>query len=477
MVGRILRLALIAAIVAPVLMANRVWAQGSEWSTPISISSVLEGPSQFPKIAADGEGQLHVVWVENSFGDRGVADAIYYSRYDGVNWSMPVDILVAPDQGTITMGELTVLPGGKLALLWIGSGGLQFSTVAASIAGNPVAWRTVPLFAGLYASSAFMLSLPDGGLTLAFVEPPGYGIRFAQSSDLGDTWSEPLTVWTPEGDGSAADDVRICANQAGTAMHLVWHENARQLGWNPYAIWHTRTSDHGATWQGLESLDNRGSSPNCVYDGSGALHMVWNNAVGSIDGRYQRTSYDDGATWSEPAPVFPGLSGRTRAPAFAIDSAGTLHILTGAYSQEKTRMFASHLRDTDWAVPLSVSGEMPSNESPDLVVTHGNVLHGVWHFGDEVSSQIWYSSVQTAAPHTVEAQQLLQRSIFATVTLLPPANPEETLAIAPLQMLTPLPSMSREPSTSVPVSPLLWSSLAGILVVGGFLVTVLTRRH
>jgi hypothetical protein len=476
MVHRIVRLILIAVIMTPTVMIARLWAQDSEWSTPKSISSVLEGPSQFPKIAADAAGQLHVVWVENSYADRGVADAIYYSRYDGANWSAPVDILVAPDQGSISMGEFVVLPNGDLSLLWIGADALRLSTVHPEFADIPNGWMTTTLLPGATAFKTFMLVLPDGRLALTFVEQPSYSVMFAQSPDLGSTWSEPVTVWEPGTDELAADDVRLCSNPDGTQLHLVWHVNAAQFNWNPYGVWYSRAIEGGASWAPPEELINRGSSPNCAYDGSGILHMIWNNAVGSIDGRYHRSSVDDGNSWTEAMPIFPGLSGRTRAPAFAVDSMGVLHVLTGAASEGKTQMFASRWEGSNWAAPQSISGELPSNESPDLVVTSGNRLNAVWHFGDDTSLQVWFSQRQTEAPSSPTIAATQDQSNQATAT---PTDFDSTAAISvatTAQAAITRPLISTEPVRTSSISSIALSSVMGLLVVVAVVGVALAKR-
>jgi hypothetical protein len=369
-----------------------------EWTAPTSLSSGVVGPSLLPHIAHDSTGRLHVVWVEATFVDRGVADALYYSRFDGTDWSFPVDVLVSPDRSRLTTGELVTLAADQLALLWVGAGELQLSVADAKDAHRANAWQTMTLFPGLPVGDGFMVYLPPSTLYVVFSDVTGEDVLFTFSSDLGDSWSEPLTVWHSASVDYAASDARACTDVTGRLVHLVWHENARELDWHPNGIWYARSSDGGHKWSEPSFLPNQGSSPNCAYDGAGRLHMLWNNAVGSIDGRYHRLSTDEGATWTTPAAVFPGLSGRTRAPAFGLDSSGELFVLTGASYEGVTRMYASHWEGGRWSSPELISADLPSNESPDLVVTSGNQLNAVWHYGEEDLSRIWFATGRTDAP-------------------------------------------------------------------------------
>lgn len=73
---------------------NEIWYanyNGSSWSSPINVTND-EDDSAFPDIAIDSEGNIHVVWI--NYGAAGHPDSIdiYYSKYDGLSWSIPVNI-------------------------------------------------------------------------------------------------------------------------------------------------------------------------------------------------------------------------------------------------------------------------------------------------------------------------------------------------------------------------------------------------
>lgn len=451
-----------------------------EWSPPIPISADLMGPSQFPKIVADSSGQLHVVWSENSYAVRNEADAIFYSSYDGINWSPPVDVLVPPDLQTARLGELAMLPDDTLALLWIGADTLQFSQVLAKSASQPSAWQTEALFGGVAVTNAFMAFVAPTTLYIAYIDSSTMGLMFAISDDLGTSWLGPTAAWMPASNDFAAEDVRLCRDNTGRILHLIWHENAREFNWNPGGVWYMRSLDQGRLWSDATFLPNRGSSPNCAYDGAGMLHMLWNNAVGSIDGRYHRFSTDDGATWTEPTVIFPGLSGRTRAPAMAVDGDGTLYVLNGAYAAGKTQMFASYWQNGSWAQPLSISGNLVSNESPDMVVTGGNRLNAVWHFGYEDTSFVWFSARETeAAPVAFDSPEVTAESPLVTsepatseVRQTPPLTTDES-ELPGLNTFN-APPLEQEGTS---LRPLIWAIIAGALLTGGVVGVALSRRR
>lgn len=461
-------------------------ADSGTWSEPELLSGTLTTPSQFPKIASSSEGRLHVIWTENSYASDGTPDAIYYSRFDGTNWTPPVDVLVSPLIPQIAIGELVVLPDDHLALLWMGGQQLFFSVAPAAFAHNPSTWQTTPLLPGLSTRYAFMLLHPPTTLYIVAIDAPNFGLKFIKSDDLGDSWTEAREIWSPITDGYAAEDPRLCQNSSGMILHLVWHENARELGWKTDKTWHMRSLDAGATWTDQFSLPLQGSSPNCAYDGDGRLHLLWNNAVGSKDGRYHLWSLDDGATWSAPTPIFPGLSGRTRAPAFGLDSNGILHVLTGAYSDGKTPMYWSYWEGQSWTTPRPISGDLSGNESPDLIVTEGNRLNAVWHFDVDGFTKVVFSMLQTSAPAMPNAAAPAQplQTLSTTSTPEPDAaTSNEQLNTQQTQEPETLPTPHRQDlgsSTGQPglssAVPIIIGAISALVIVLGALATNVRRR-
>lgn len=472
--------------------AQSAKADSGIWSEPIPLSGALSSPSQFPKIAAGANGHLHAVWGENSYADNETQDAIFYSRFDGASWSPPVDVLVSPIQPQIMVGELVILPDDKLALLWTGGQQLFLSVTPAAQAQQPNAWQTTPLLTGLSIRYAFMLYQSPSTLSVVVIDAPNFGLKFMRSDDLGDSWLEAKEIWSPANDGYAGEDPRLCQNESRTILHVVWHENARELGWKADKTWYMRSLDRGESWNDQFSLPLQGSSPNCAYDGEGKLHLLWNNAVSSADGRYHRWSADDGQTWSEPSAIFPGLSGRTRAPIFGLDNNGTLHVLTGAYAQtdQKTPMYWSYWQGQSWAIPRPISRDLPGNESPDLVVTEGNRLNAVWHYDVDGTPKVVFSMLQTNAPilpniavPDQSSQMPVSKATEAPTPYLEPTS--EPPHVQPIQGLeTPVTpgqqdlsfSKTSRPQSSV-TTPIVIGSLSALLIVLGVFAANLRRQR
>src|SRR5580765_4060931 len=83
-------------IIASSLWLGLVNAQDAEkWSRAIPISGALGG-SWYPSIVADDNGIVHAIW-----GVSQSDETLYYSKYDGLAWSRPIDILIGGPKSSL----------------------------------------------------------------------------------------------------------------------------------------------------------------------------------------------------------------------------------------------------------------------------------------------------------------------------------------------------------------------------------------
>ncbi len=478
---------LIAAFVLSLSGHDLVLGQTADWTEPMSLSNESIGLSRWPSITDDSRGYLHVIWLEDSYVVNGIADAIFYTVFDGKEWSSPVDILTSPDQTSMGAGEIITLPTtGELAILWVASRTQYLSRAKIGDAEMARSWRTSTLFPWLEIDHASLVYAPPTDLYLAFSFGEDFKIGFAHSPDLGTSWSDPELVWSPKTGDYAATKPQLCIDATGKIVHLVWQENAGALNWNPSGIWYARSEDQGVTWSEPEYLPYEGSTPNCNYDGNGLLHMLWNSGVGSVDGRYHRLSLDDGLTWTEPKAVLPGLSGRTNKPALAVDSSGVLHLLSGAMADGKTRMFWSRWQGDRWTEPVSISNHMKSNESPSLVITNGNRLNAVWYNPQpDVANPhtVWFSTYETDSPIIVTKSKgfLLADTTVAAADasaprVRPNTSPTDVSQVIDVPSQSPSSTTDLTPTDRLPAFTL--GALVGFgLVLSVVAVTLIKRRY
>jgi hypothetical protein len=86
---------------------------GSYWTKPINISKTT-GISSHPSIIVDKLNRVHVVWMDDTLSSK-VFD-IYYTRFDGYNWSIPVNLTNNP--GDSQNPALAVGMDNSIHLVW-----------------------------------------------------------------------------------------------------------------------------------------------------------------------------------------------------------------------------------------------------------------------------------------------------------------------------------------------------------------------
>ncbi|OQA21686.1 MAG: BNR/Asp-box repeat protein [Chloroflexi bacterium ADurb.Bin360] len=371
------------------------------WSSPIQLHLLSSGDATaFPDAVADSFGRLHVVTVRNPRGQE--ADypkgIVYYTRWDGEQWTRPLDILAAPNQNTSGVERLRVSPDGQLYLLWSElNSGLYWSRSISLDAASAQAWTTE--LAAARATVGDFVFTSEQDVALVYVDN-SRDIYFRGTTDGGANWTHDILIWSPQTDRQATFTVRF-ESDANGVYHVVWTENDQDLGWEPSGIWYARSVDRGQTWQDFYHVPDQGSFINVGFDSTGNVHLLWDHSVGSEDGRYHAISHDGGVTWSEPRWIFPGLSGRTGFPRMILDSTGRFHQFTsGRGNGLEGGIYHSIWLDDRWSDPVLVSDPVPdnNNEGPVVAITNGNLLHVVYRNVREIGD-ILYSHLTIDAPY------------------------------------------------------------------------------
>jgi hypothetical protein len=102
---------------------SSVDAQGQgPWTPPIHLSEGVVDESRvpnrvsYPIVVADEWGDVHALWSAVFAEDAIIGDTLFYSFWDGVAWSTPVDVLYTPGK-PIWIPKAAVDSGGWLHLV------------------------------------------------------------------------------------------------------------------------------------------------------------------------------------------------------------------------------------------------------------------------------------------------------------------------------------------------------------------------
>ncbi|HDN80461.1 MAG TPA: exo-alpha-sialidase [Chloroflexi bacterium] len=134
--------------------------------TTTFISNSLNG--QAPAIAVSSDGTPYVVWQAPD-EDTGKFE-IFYSYYDGTNWSLPQDISQTPDVDSISP-DITVTPQGRVYIAWVEGTQLYYRS------GGSQGWGpSIPLSTG-QASAPSIATDSQGMVHILWNEQDASGYR------------------------------------------------------------------------------------------------------------------------------------------------------------------------------------------------------------------------------------------------------------------------------------------------------------
>lgn len=199
---------------------------GVTWSRPENLSR-FGGEDAAPRIAADDQGRLHLLWEHRAAQPSDEPPFLLYERSDdgGQTW-LPPQILGAPGEGSV-QPALGLAPGGRLLAVYAGAS--TGSVFFQSSGDSGQSWSPPGLVPGVLSPGAgaadsrrFDLAVDGAGriyllMVGALPGENGAGMGLLLLSWDGQSWSAPATL--PGGDAPASPRLFI---ERGRVLHAVW---------------------------------------------------------------------------------------------------------------------------------------------------------------------------------------------------------------------------------------------------------------
>lgn len=484
-------ISLILLVVAPLLwelLAGRpVAAQwgGVAWSSPVNLSNSPQSSGR-PAIVADGYGYVHVFWSEEVGGESILdvpeqlihdGNTIFYTRWDGVSWTQPIDILFVPGEAIAEYVAVTVDRHNRLHAVWTGYSNTYYSSAPSWQAGSAHSWREPALVASDNARTPWahdIVTDADDNVHIVYAtRGDGVGVYHTVSPDGGVSWRPPVMLSAPFAElETSYSNVKVIVDGAGR-LHVVWQTNQAE-GYGQ-AAYYARSIDGGSTWATPVQMGYREpgeydvSFPYVTSVGESELHLIYIDGPWHI-GRHHRISQDGGATWSRSQRILTDLEGVNGYTIPLLDGDGGLHLVTTmrTVTQIGGPFFYTRWLGTSWSpaeLPF-LGGEQtgPGAHWTAATVRLGDEIHVVWNTNfTRKAGEIWHSRGKiawvTPAPTLAvpTAEATVPSPTAAFVTPMSTATPERL----------PLDLPESSPRLASQASPLLVSAVPVLLLLAG----------
>jgi BNR repeat-like domain len=315
---------------------------GLLWSTPEALGDWSQarrltwtaGDSRFPAMAMDSSDAIHVVWEDDTPGNR----EIYYKRSEdsGATWS------------------------GARRLTW-----------TAGDSHHPAI--------GIDSNDTIHIFWDDD-------TPGGMEIYYKKSQDGGTTWSATRRItWTP--DFSYEPVVAIDSNDT---IHIVWYDYAS----GDSEIYYKQSQDGGTTWSASRRLTwTSGASYSPAMDTTSSVHVVWEDETPGLAEIYYKSSPDSGSTWSATRRI-TWTSGGSYMPVIAVDSNDHIHVAWYDNTPGNLELYYKRSEDdgSTWSSSQRLTWTSGGSRYIALAVGSGNALHMAWYDDTPGASEIYYKN-------------------------------------------------------------------------------------
>ena len=366
-----------------------------------------------PFLVTDRTGNVHLFWSEDvggraAIGGTTAGNTLMYSRWDGVSWTSPIDIMITPaDDPSLTEEPKAWQPDaivddyGNIHLVWLGlhPEKLFYSTAPADAANTASAWSTPEVLDENLTGTIYSVDIDyESPNTLHLVyarvnweEQYAKGeprtLTYLKSTDGGATWSDPVDIAIAPDLERGFSNVRLLVVPEGK-LYVSWTE-WDQTG-NGQIANVARSLDSGATWEKPVRLAERQGNE-YERDWIKLASLGDDKLVATIEGgfrAYRQFLYSDdaGKTWEGPKDQFYWLIGENGFVEFARDGADNLHLFVAQRIREGTigrdgglgLWHSVWLGGDQWSDTELVGG-LNQMVNPRVVIAGGDTIIAAWY--------------------------------------------------------------------------------------------------
>ncbi|MGB3715257.1 MAG: sialidase family protein [Candidatus Promineifilaceae bacterium] len=478
---------LILLFVSILLYASIIFAASAQdetkWTIPEKLSETvlneagLPASTMSPVLVADLWGNVHAIFAaKTGIGEGASFDTLYYSKFDGYNWTQPIDVLYKSGSN-FWSPQLTVDSDGWLHLVWIDGPMAMYSQASAHAADLADSWsEPIRVSQGTVRNASIVAGL-DGYVHMVYCSSEELGYLAHARTANGSDWSRPVEIAMVGGCWTRA------AEDENGGLHVVYSEQpGAGVG---SAVYYTRSADGGASWsipllvdsKDEGYLENYGPSwVNLATVGTDEIHIIWDGTPAGQ--RWHQWSADRGETWSKPSQISSIHRGLTEPNALAVDSSGRVHMVSLGWLGAKDKPigpFYTSWRDGLWS-PLAFIGERGDwePEGGSAAILGGNHLVAGWRHETGEGNEVWVSDMAIDSPSIPPA---IMPTPSPSVNLLEASVLPEIDSVSPTIVSTAASFPEDQPPTSRSSSDSILAVSALVFFLLGIIVLIRLKRH
>ena len=370
--------AILIGLVGVFLLFQPIHAQTWTASKRLTFTS---DRSFYPALAVDSNGHIHVVWDDETPGNR----EVYYKKSTdaGSTWttkrltyssSSSRDAVVAIDSNDhIHVAWMDESPGNsEIYYKKSTNGGANWTT------------KRLTYNSGASFSPAITVDSNDHiHLVWDDDSPLDSEIFYKRSTDGGATWTtkrltyNSLNSWYP-----------IIAVASNNHLYVVWH----QFSPSETEIYLKRSTNGGVTWTTKRLTYNSGYSryPAIAMDSNDHIHLVWDDdSPGNLE-IYYKKSTDGGTNWTTKR--LTDNSGGSKEPSIAVDSGNRIHVVWMDLTPVNYEIFYRKSTDggANWRNVKRLTWNSNHSEYPSVATDSSDNIHVVWQDYTPGNLEIYY---------------------------------------------------------------------------------------
>lgn len=336
-----------------------------------------QGNSMLPISRVDGQGNIHIVWMDNTSGNT----EILYSHRTKQSRSKPVKI--SKGRTPSLFPSMDVTTSGTVHVAWMAGWGDEFDIYHSTLADG--VWSAPSNVSNMKGVSQrpFLIIDRSEAAHIIWYDNKDKSFALWHSTRKGRAWSSPAKIdlirWYITRDPNWVLIPAVTVDSIGN-IHVVWVDiDLSDNECKFQCLFHSKWN--GTSWTKPKRASKKSHRPReavIVSRSSGSLHLTWTDR----DSVWYSERFKN--RWSVPVKI----SEHSFMPTMSTCSSGQIHL---SWVDGKARqIFYSRKTINGWTAPVNVSQSTVGSAAPSLTCDKRGAVHLVWMDNTPGNFDIYY---------------------------------------------------------------------------------------